>query len=276
MKARLRKLLPWLALLLLACNLSSAPLATPPPPHSAPATAATAAPTPSQTPQPSSTATPTPTSTSTFTPTSTLTPTTPPTATATPIPTYITLRGKVTVEKAVCHYGPGAPYLYKYALIGGSNLEIIARLDGGDYLEVRAIGGNNPCWVNAQWMQVKGDLANVAPIRPEDVQLPPSPYYGPPSGVSAARKGNDVSIFWRPFPLRAGDDSGQFPFLVEAWLCQGGQIVFTPIGSYETALKVSDEAGCAAPSHGRLYAVEKHGYTRPVEIPWPAHATPTP
>jgi len=276
MKAILPRLLPWLALLLLACNLSTAPLAAPSPPPAAAAATQPASPTvtaaPSQTPQPTQTATPTPT----FTPTPTHSATPTSTPTATPVPTYITLRGKVTVEKAVCHYGPGAAYLYKYVLIGGSNLEIIARLDGGDYLEVRAIGGNNPCWVNAKWMQVKGDLANVAPVRPEDVQLPPSPYYGPPSGVSAVRKGNDVSIFWHPFPLRAGDDSGQFPFLVEAWLCQAGQIVFTPIGSYETALKVSDEAGCTAPSHGRLYAVEKHGYTRPVEIPWPAHATPTP
>ena len=42
------------------------------------------------------------------------------------------------------------------------------------------------------------------------------------------------------------------------------------LDTYAFALTVQDEAGCQQPSHGLLYAVEKHGYTAPVEIPWPA------
>jgi hypothetical protein len=42
-------------------------------------------------------------------------------------------------------------------------------------------------------------------------------------------------------------------------------------------LRVIDEAGCAQPSHGRIFLVEVHGYVGPVEIPWPPKAaTPTP
>jgi len=134
---------------------------------------------------------------------------------------------------------------------------------------VQAIGGNNPCWVNAKFMQIKGDVMSVAPIDPEDVLLPQSPYYSPPPGVSSTRNGNEVSIFWNGITLRAGDDSEQYPYLIEVWVCQAGQLVFTPIGSNFTAVTIADDPGCSEPSHGRVYAVEKHGYTKWVEIPWP-------
>ena len=220
--------------------------------------APTAMPTASQTPTRTliRTSTPTPTTSSTATPSST----------TTPSPTYAILRGKVLMLSN-CRYGPGAPYLYKYALIEGSNLEVIGRNDLGTWILVRAIGGHNPCWVKASLMEVKGDVMGVAPIY---IPLPPSPYYGPLKGVSANRVGDDVSIFWSPLVLRAGDDSGQYPYLVEAWVCKAGQLVFTPVGTYETAVKIADEAGCTEPSHGRVFGVEKHGYTRPVEIRWPA------
>jgi hypothetical protein len=189
-----------------------------------------------------------------------------PTLTATPVPTYVNLRGEVLMLSN-CRYGPGAPYLYKYALIEGSNLEIIGRNELGTWLLVRAIGGKNPCWVKASLMQVKGDVMNLAPTT---IPLPQSPYYGPVSGVSALRKANEVTISWKEVYLRPGDDSEQYPYLIEAWVCTGGKLVFTPVGSYATIITIHDESGCSQPSHGRLYAVEKHGYTRWVEIPWPA------
>jgi len=108
-------------------------------------------------------------------------------------------------------------------------------------------------------------------VAPTYIPLPQSPYYGPPTGVKATRDGNEVTVFWYGIKLKAGDDSEQFPYLVEAWVCQNGQIIFTPVGSYATAVKITDEPGCAEPSHGRLYGVEKHGYTKWVEIPWPQH-----
>lgn len=203
--------------------------------------------------------------TTTRTPTRTAIPTDTPTVTITP--TYAILRGRV-LELSNCRYGPGAPYLYKYALIEGSNLEVIGRNERGTWVLVRAIGGNNPCWVKASLMEING---NVLSVEPTYLPLPMSPYYGPLTFYSAAREGDDVTILWRGIQLRPGDDSGQYPYLIEAWLCQGGELIFTPIGSYETAIKVVDEAGCREPSHARLYAVEKHGYTRWVEIPWPAH-----
>jgi hypothetical protein len=46
---------------------------------------------------------------------------------------------------------------------------------------------------------------------------------------------------------------------------------FTPVHVDGTVVIVVDEPGCSEPSHGRVFAVEKHGYTDPVPIIWPAH-----
>ena len=229
---------------------------------------ATAAPTATLTEQP--TLTSTSTLTATPNPTDTPVPTETPTATPTPVPTYVKLRGKVIVDQAVCHYGPGAPYLYKYGVYRDSNLEILRRESRSNYVEVQAIGGNNRCWVRADYFEIKGDLANLEPVSAEDVPLPITPYYGPLTGVSAQRDGDTVTVFWHPLVLKLGDDSEQTPYIVEAFVCQGGQFVFIPVGARTTAATVTDEEGCEEESHGYVVGAEKHGYTPRVRIPWPA------
>jgi hypothetical protein len=196
------------------------------------------------------------------------TPTATTTTTSTPTPVYTILRGKVLV-RSNCRYGPGAPYLYKYGLIPGSNLEVIGRTDEGTWILVRAIGGNNPCWVKSSLMEIKGDVMTVAPTY---IPLPLSPYYGPPEWVQTKRNGNEVTIYWQPVSYRAGDETAEAPYLIEAWICTGGKLVFTPLGVYDVQTKIIDEPGCSEPSHGRLYFVEKHGYSRWINIPWPEPA----
>ena len=224
-------------------------------------------PSPTASPSPTSTRTATPTVTKTATATATLTPTPSPTQTPTPTvtPTYAILRAQVLV-RANCRYGPGAPYLYKYGLVPGSNLEVIGRNDRGTWILIQAIGGNNPCWVKASLMDIRGEVMTVAPTY---LPLPQSPYYGPPTGVHAKREGDQVIVSWFYMQFRAGDDTASPPYLVEAWTCIDGEIVFTPIGSYLNLVNIPDEPGCDEPSHARLFGVEKHGYTRWVEIPWP-------
>lgn len=228
---------------------------------------------PSQSPSPSATSTVTDSPTPSVSPSVTLPPTLTLTGTSTftqtPLPVYTKLRGKVIIAQAVCHYGPGAPYLYKYGVYAGSNLEILRRVEGGNYIEVQAIGGNNPCWVRADYMEIRGDFNNLLPVHPFEVKLPISPYYAPPAWVRAERNGDEVTVEWAALNLRAGDDSEQTPYIVEAWVCQGGQMVFQPVGSYQTRVMVRDEAGCIEVSRARLIAAEKHGYTRPLEIEWP-------
>ena len=179
------------------------------------------------------------------------------------------LRGTVNQKHVSCFYGPSKTYLYKYGLLKGNRLDIIGYIADTGYIEVQAIGGSNPCWMNLEWMDVQGDINLVQPVDPLEVKLPQSPYYGALTWVKATRSGNDVTITWEELGMSPGDDSEQEPYLVEAWVCRDGKLTFVPIGAYYTEATIVDEPGCSEPSFGRVYGVEKHGYTKPREIPWP-------
>jgi hypothetical protein len=231
----------------------------------------TLADTPTATINPTATPTHTALPTETHTPTATRTPlpSATRTVTATPVPTYVKLRGKVIIDQAVCHYGPGAPYLYKYGVYKDSNLEILRRIEYGNYVEVQAIGGDNRCWVREDYFELKGDFLDLEPVSAADVPLPITPYYGSPGGVSASRSGNEVTISWNPLILKAGDDSEQVPYIVEAWVCQEGEYRFKPTGAWTTSVTILDEPGCELASGGFFTAAEKHGYTPRIPIDWP-------
>lgn len=226
--------------------------------------------TPARTSETAQTSTPAPTHTPGSTATATFTPeptaTISPTVTNTPVEK---LRVNITIENAVCHYGPGKPYLYKYGVHKGYVMEALSRDVTGTYIEVQAIGGDNPCWVNADYMEFQGDMQALKVVRPEEIKLPMSPYYAPPVKVEAGRSGDEVVVTWMPLNLKAGDSSEQTPYIVEAWVCLAGGLVFQPVGSYQPRVVIVDEPGCPEPSGARLLAAEKHGYTRPVEIIWP-------
>lgn len=258
---------------LAACGRADAAAPNAPPIASLPAAYSSPTPlAPSPSVQPTQTASASPTLT--LTPSTTPSPTPTDTASPTPQPTYSKLRGEVVIEQAVCHYGPGAPYLYKYGVYQGSHLEILRRLEGGNYLEIQAIGGSNPCWVKTDYLKIEngGSLHDLEPVRAENVPLPWSPYYPPLTGVSAQRQEHEVRVSWHGLALRAGDDSEQVPYILEAWVCQQGEMVFRPVGSYRNDAVVVDEPGCGEPSHAFVTAAEKHGYTRRVAVPWPPAA----
>ena len=218
---------------------------------------------PSETPSPAPTDTPSPTPS--FTPSPTETPT------ITPVPTFAVLRGDVLVQSN-CRYGPGQPYLYKYGLYKGYRMEIIGRNESGSWVYVQAIGGHNPCWVKASLLDIHGDVMGLESLYPDKAPLPRSPYYPPLTGARASRDGDQVRITWTGVTLRAGDEESPTSplYVAEVWTCRAGQLVFTPIGAYDNVVTVTDEAGCATSSHGRVFLAEKHGYAGPTEIPWPA------
>jgi hypothetical protein len=69
--------------------------------------------------------------------------------------------------------------------------------------------------------------------------------------------------------MTGDDDRG---YLIEAFVCQNGAYIWWTDSLPEqdfTSYTVEDEAGCAAPSWGRIFTVEKHGFSEPAEIPWP-------
>jgi hypothetical protein len=151
-----------------------------------------------------------------------------------------------------------------------ARIDILGRMEYSEWILVRAAGGTNRCWVNSNFVEFEGGLDALAPTDPHIV-LPWSYIYtNGLSGVSATRTGNVVTVSWNGIQLNAGDDSEQTPYIVEAWVCLGGQPVFVELGSYSNSLEVQDEGGCAINPHARVSAAEKHGYTPFVEVPWPS------
>ncbi|MFN8405681.1 MAG: hypothetical protein U0V48_19325, partial [Anaerolineales bacterium] len=223
-----------------------------------------------------STFTPAPTATSTSTPLPTDTPAPTDTPTLTPIPTVESLRATVTADKLTCRYGPGAEYLYLVALNRTARIKLIGRADGNNWVWVENVDPQNRsanCWVNKKFLEIQGD-PQALPIVYPGVKLIVSPYYPGPSWASAKRDENgNVVISWEPVPISPGKfaNENMRQYLVEVWRCEAGQIIFETLGTNFPFITVEkDEAGCAVPSHGRVYVQEKHGYGGPVEIPWPS------
>lgn len=217
-----------------------------------------------ETPVPSLTFTPTETLTPTitFTPTITLTPT----ITATPTFAF----PSVTVNKqAHCRYGPAVAYLHAADLYPGDVGTVRGRFIYSKWLYVKFDKLNYFCWVAPSVVDVVGDISQIS-LKELNLQSIGSNMYGPPNGVTAVRDGNNVTISWNQVVMTQDDDRG---YLIEAFVCQGGAYLwwtFSYPDQFTTSYTVKDEAGCAAPSSGVLYTVEKHGFSQPVTIPWPA------
>jgi hypothetical protein len=228
--------------------------------------------TPSQTLAPSATpsATSTPAATETATPdytaTASLTPSKTPTPTATP-----EMRGRVR-EQANCRYGPGAAYLYEWGLYPANRVTVLGRNQDGSWVYVDPWTYVDYCWVKTSLLDLTGDVFSLPQVW---TRLPYTEFYYPPQNVSASRNGDDVTVWWDLISMSLDDNRG---YLIEAWVCRGGQLIFTAINPWEPPAVIQDEAGCLQPSSGRIYTAEKHGYTEWILIRWPPHpgATTTP
>jgi hypothetical protein len=112
-------------------------------------------------------------------------------------------------------------------------------------------------------LEVDGDVMLVYPI---ERRLPQSVLYQAPGNVQATRSGSTVRVSWDRVNMTEDDDRG---YMIEANICQAGSYLFVVVATNNTSYEFTDEAGCPLASGGLLYTVEKHGYTDPVQIPWP-------
>ncbi len=235
---------------------------------SSPSATASRTPTVTQTPTPSNTPTITTTPTITLTPTVTLTPSRTPTITPTPITT-----GRVKVQ-ANCRYGPGSAYLYEWGLYPTNRLTALGRNQDATWIYVDPWNYTDKCWVKADLVDFSADIHDLPQIR---TLLPYTEFYWPVQNVRANRvgDGDEVMVNWDLIPMSLDDNRG---YLIEAWICEAGQIRFTPLHYWTPPAIIRDEVGCMEPSSARIYTAEKHGYTEWVAIAWPPHpdATPAP
>jgi hypothetical protein len=228
-------------------------------------TAPAVTPTKESTETPQVTGTPTRTETAvatiTFTPTIELSPT----ITATPTFAF----PSVTVNKqAHCRYGPSVAYLHAADLYPGDTGTVRGRYIYSNWLYIKFDKLNYFCWVAPSVVDVLGDASTVA-YKELNLQSIGSNMYGPPGNVTAVRDGSRVTISWNKVEMTKDDDRG---YLLELFVCQDGNYLWWT-DSYpdqdSTSYTVRDEAGCPQPSSGKLYTVEKHGFSEPAIIPWP-------
>lgn len=213
-----------------------------------------------------STETPSPTVTPTPTKTLTPTPAFTPTISATPTFAFPT----VTVNKqAHCRYGPSVAYLHAADLYPGDVGTVRGRYIYSNWLYIKFDKLNYFCWVAPSVVDVVGDISTIA-YKELNLQSIGSNMYGPPKNVAAVREGNQVIISWEQVKMTKDDDRG---YLLELFVCQDTIYKwwtdFYP-DQFTTNYTVRDEAGCVQPSSGKLYTVEKHGFSEPAIIPWPA------
>jgi hypothetical protein len=309
-KARPINVFPWalggLAILAIAAFLIfGTPPKTPPSPTTAPVVVASEAPvveSPSSTPTLASTLTQTPSPFPSATLTLTSTPS--PTGTSTATPTYAML-GNILVNDlakdvhAPCFYGPSNVYLNKgTGRIPGNSMDVLGRIetDKGIWVNTKfslpRTDASDPCWMDAKYLDITQEqLMSVKPIdpaNPDEYKLPidylSTTKLIDPVVTDVTRAGNTVTVSWQFFDVGEGQypnhNDAFYRYLIEAWLCKAGKIVFTPSGwgPYGPAVtdgmsvfaKLQDESGCTEPSHARLYLAWAHGYAGPTEIkPWP-------
>jgi len=133
----------------------------------------------------------------------------------------------------------------------------------GTWLWVRFDKLNYACWVAASLLDIEGDIFTISTYFPP---LPKSSLYTPPKKVNATRSGDQVIVTWEEVWMTADDFRG---YLIEVKICQNGNMIDVAVHAEKTAYTFTDERICEGQSKGRLYAVEKHGYTDSVPISWP-------
>jgi len=166
--------------------------------------------------------------------------------------------------QAFCRYGPGKAYLYSHGLYEGDRGLVDGRNYSASWLWIKPENLDRHCWVSASVVEVQGDVKQTPVVQ---TKLPrANNLYGPPQNVRAERDGGQVRVSWQRVKMTVDDDRG---YLIEATICQGGNLVTVAVHTDNTSYEFNDERGCSNASKGQIYTVEKHGYVDPVPIPWP-------
>jgi hypothetical protein len=165
--------------------------------------------------------------------------------------------------RAFCRYGPGKAYLYSHELKEGDQAVADGRNATGSWIWVQPANLNRHCWVSAAVVQLFGEVQGLNVVQ---TRLPHATLYGPPDDVDADRDGNEVTVTWERVWMTQDDDRG---YLIEAYICQNGAYIFVAVQTNDNFYVFTDDRSCNSPSGGKLYTVEKHDYTDPVDIPWP-------
>jgi len=194
-----------------------------------------------------------------------------PTTPATPVPSS-GLPQVTILQYSDCLYGPAAFFLYKTSLPAAALMEAVGRNPDGSWLAVEEVNGWDTCWIPAAQASFNsGRIENLPVLYPS---LPHSFWYKPPNPI-ARRQDNEVTISWKAVGMAVYDYRG---YLIEAWVCQGGQHVYLPVNfvppyaenTGTLSVTIQDEPGCPQASTAHIYTAEKRGYSGEM-IFWPPY-----
>lgn len=166
--------------------------------------------------------------------------------------------------QANCRYGPGVAYMWSHGLYPGDTVIIHNRNHDGSWLWIKPDTLNRHCWASEIVMEIEGDVFTVVEYYHP---LPHTTFIGPAKNVQASRSGNQVTVTWDP--VHYDPDYDLRGYLLEVTLCQNGSRFSTAVHTEGTSYTFTDDADCSGSSSGQLWTAEKHGYTDPVQIPWP-------
>ncbi len=171
-----------------------------------------------------------------------------------------------------CLHGPADYFTYKTSFPAGQVVEVVGRSEDSGWLNIEEVGGWNSCWVPVGLAQLLGsrvgDLPVAGIIYPRSVAEFGSPY------VTVHREGDEVTVSWEAVYMSADEVRG---YLIDAYVCQGGQYLHKPIFIPETyasntgtiSTTIVDEAGCDQPSQAHIVSMGLRGFAEWEKIFWP-------
>jgi len=152
-------------------------------------------------------------------------------------------------------------YLFSALLTEGSSARVEGRNYASTWLWVQIEGFAYRCWLAASAVVIRGDI-NTVPTVPTDP--PNNPSVPPPTGVTATRNKNKVTITWNPAPPAV-----DLHYLVQTQTCNGQYVIEWVDTTTNSAYTVEDKTTCNETSSGKVFTVNKLGYSTGVKIPWP-------
>jgi len=192
-----------------------------------------------------------------------------------------------------CRYGPGDPYLFAagIAFKVGDKMDVfgVAEVNGNStWLLVDFSPPTNPlqfghCWINSKYLDITPEQIMSVALADPEIVLPvrdyfPDPVRSFPKLETVVRQdASHVVVYWSFYDVTEPDreSSTSARYLLEAWVCKAGKIIFEPIGVYypqsgpynpTASYILEDEPGCTEPSHIRLYLSWIDAYAGPMVI----------
>jgi hypothetical protein len=117
------------------------------------------------------------------------------------------------------------------------------------------------CWITASAVELNVPIEEIDVVYPV---LITNPAVDPPTGVSAVRNGDKVTINWAP--AAPAIDLG---YLIEARICLGAYPWDMVFSTTNTSYTITDPTSCPTKSYGTLRVFNKLGYSTAVTIAWP-------